>query len=294
MLPTNTVLKLILGSLTAIACGAVVYFVLPMASSNLEYNSKEPIDDKKSQIIKDKSEASDGVKPAIPDARASLSTIPVTHISTPEKVKAVYLSAWVAGNSKYRNPIIKMIDETELNSVVIDIKDSTGKLSFTFTDPDVSRYGAAENRIADIRSLTNLLHQKNIYIIGRVSVFQDPHMTKLKPQWSITKKSDGTVWKDRKGLSFLNPVSEDVHKYIVAIGRGAYAEGFDEINFDEEDKAFVWVLDENQKLKKRYVEVGLEGDIYTEIKDDISETIVTPVNAEDDVQEGFKVRIINE
>ena len=69
---------------------------------------------------------------------------------------------------------------------------------------------------------------------------------------------------------------------------------FDEINFDEEDKAFVWVLDENQKLKKKYVELGLEGDIYTEIKDDISETIVTPVNAEDDVQEGFKVRIINE
>lgn len=232
MLPTNNAPKLILGSLALIACGAVVYFVLPMASSSLEYNSTIPANDKQTQNIKNKSEASTELKSTISDTVVPASTLPVTHISTPEKVKAVYLSAWVAGNTKYRNPIIKMIDETELNSVVIDIKDSTGKLSFPFPDPDVSKYGAAENRIADIRALTHLLHQKNIYIIGRVSVFQDPHMTKLKPQWSITKKSDGTVWKDRKGLSFLNPVNGDVHKYIVAIGRGAYAEGFDEINFD--------------------------------------------------------------
>lgn len=162
----------------------------------------------------------------------NLSTLPITHINTPEKVKAVYISSWVAGNSKYRDPIIKLIDDTELNSIVIDVKDSTGRIGFAVSDPEIAKEGSPENRIRDIRSLTNLLHQKNIYIIGRVSVFQDPFMTKKRPEWAITKKSDGTVWKDRKGLSFLDPANKEVWKYIVSIAHDAYAQGFDEINFD--------------------------------------------------------------
>jgi hypothetical protein len=158
--------------------------------------------------------------------------VPVTHIPTPAVVKAIYSSAWVAGSAKYINPLIKLIDDTELNSIVIDAKDSTGRISFAVSDPTLAAYGSPENRIRDIRALTNELHQKNIYIIGRVAVFQDPFMTKKKPEWAITKKSDGTVWKDRKGLSFLDPANKNVWKYTVTIAREAYADGFDEINFD--------------------------------------------------------------
>lgn len=172
----------------------------------------------------------------IPDINAntevSSSDLPVTHIKTPDKVKAVYVSSWVAGNSKYRDPIIKLIDDTELNSIVIDVKDSTGRISFAVSDPEIAKEGSPENRIRDIRSLTNLLHRKNIYIIGRISVFQDPYMTKKRPEWAITKKSDGTVWKDRKGLSFLDPANKEVWEYTVSIAHDAYAQGFDEINFD--------------------------------------------------------------
>lgn len=159
-------------------------------------------------------------------------SIPVTHIKTPEVVKAIYLSAWVAGNPKYRDPLIKLIDSTELNAIVIDVKDSTGRVSFTTLDESVNKTGSVENRIANIQSLISILHSKNIYTIGRVAVFQDPFMTKLKPEWSITKKSDGTVWKDRKGLSFLDPANKNVWDYTVRVGKVAYAMGFDEINFD--------------------------------------------------------------
>jgi hypothetical protein len=157
---------------------------------------------------------------------------PITHISTPKDVKAVYVSAWTAGTPKYRDHIISMIDSTELNSIVIDVKDSTGKISFEVNDPYLKEFGAEERRIRDIRGLTNILHSKNIYIIGRISVFQDSFMANKKPEWSITKKSDGSVWEDRKGLSFMDPANEDVRKYIVAIAKEAYAVGFDEINFD--------------------------------------------------------------
>ena len=99
-------------------------------------------------------------------------------------------------------------------------------------DPELQKLGTAEKRISNIRDITAELHEKNIYIIGRVAVFQDPYLAKKKPEWAITKKSDGTVWKDRKGLSFLDPANKEVWSYTMAIAREAYSVGFDEINFD--------------------------------------------------------------
>lgn len=154
------------------------------------------------------------------------------HIPTPEVVKALYISSWVAGTKKYRDKIIRLIDETEINAIVIDIKDATGKISFVTDDPHVEGYKNSENRIRDIKSLIATLHKKNIYIIGRISVFQDDFMAHERPHWALKKKSDGLVWKDKKGLSYLNPSHREVLDYTVAIALASYEIGFDEINFD--------------------------------------------------------------
>src|SRR5574344_1995173 len=158
--------------------------------------------------------------------------IPATHIETPDAVKALYMSSWVAGSNDFRNSLIKIIDETELNAVVIDIKDSTGRVSFKINDPEIEKYGSVENRIRNIRNIIETLHAKNIYVIGRISVFQDPYMTKIKPEWAIKRLSDGGVWKDRKGLSFLDPTKKEVHDYTLKIALESYKLGFDEINLD--------------------------------------------------------------
>ncbi len=157
---------------------------------------------------------------------------PVTHISTPNEVRAVYVSAWTAGSAVPRDRIISLIDSTELNSIVIDIKDSTGYISYEVTDPTLKAYGSYQKRIKDIKALTEMLHKKNIYIIGRISTLQDSYMTKKEPSWAITKKSDGGVWKDRKGLSFMDPTNDNVLEYTILMAKEAYSVGFDEINFD--------------------------------------------------------------
>ncbi len=156
----------------------------------------------------------------------------VTHKKIPEAVKAVYVSGWVAGSTKLMNNIINLIDRTELNAIVIDIKDSTGRVSFMTDNPLLNKIGSSEKRISNIKELTNRLHEKNIYIIGRISVFQDPYLTKVKPEWAITRKSDGGIWKDRKGLSFLDPTKKEVHDYTITLAKESYELGFDEINFD--------------------------------------------------------------
>lgn len=214
--------------LALLIAGSFIFFVLPKLKNQIEYNSEE-----NSQKILNSGEIAKKDKIVVPIAEIPvISPIVVTHISTPKAVKAVYISAWVAGSPKYRDTIIKMIDDTELNAIVIDVKDSTGRVSFDMPVPDVQKEGSIEKRISNIRELTNMLHKKNIYIIGRISVFQDPYMTKKHEDWSVTKKSDGTVWKDRKGLSFLDPAKKEVHDYIISIAKGAYEEGFDELNFD--------------------------------------------------------------
>ncbi len=156
----------------------------------------------------------------------------VTHVETPSEVKGVYVSSWVAGSANLFSKIVKMVDTTELNTVVIDIKDSTGKISFDMKNPDITQYKSTEKRIAAPKKLIADLHSKGIYVVGRLTVFQDPYMAKLNPDWAIKTKSTGAVWKDNKGLSFLDPSNEDVWKYIVDIANESYAMGFDEINFD--------------------------------------------------------------
>lgn len=156
----------------------------------------------------------------------------VTHIETPQHVKAVYMTSWVAGTPSIREKLVRLIQETEINSIVIDIKDYSGALSFPFEDPLIKNIGAAENRISDIEEFIGSLHNDGVYVIGRVTVFQDPHLAQLWPDKAVQKASDKSVWKDRKGLSFMDAGSSDVWDYHVAIAKEAYAVGFDEINFD--------------------------------------------------------------
>lgn len=156
----------------------------------------------------------------------------VIHIPTPTPVKAVYMSSWVAASPKPYQHVLDLVEKTEVNAVVLDIKDATGRISFLTNEPLVQQTGSPENRIKDIVGLIQQLHSKNIYVIGRISTFQDPYLTKVKPEWAVMKKSDGTVWKDRKGLSFLDPANTSVWDYTVALAQASYGVGFDEINFD--------------------------------------------------------------
>ncbi|MFH0803615.1 MAG: putative glycoside hydrolase [Candidatus Tagabacteria bacterium] len=153
------------------------------------------------------------------------------HISTPKPVKGIYMTSWVAGTKDWREKLVKLIDETELNSIVIDVKDYSGRISFEVSDPYLKEIGAVEKRIPDVFEFINYLHQKNIYVIARISVFQDAYLVKKRPDLAVKTKS-GTVWKDYKGISWLNPASQEVWDYTIKISKEAEAVGFDELNFD--------------------------------------------------------------
>lgn len=146
-------------------------------------------------------------------------TAKVTHVQTPEHVKAIYMSSWVAGTPSIRERLVKLIDETELNAVVIDVKDNTGVLTW-------------DERAKDIDAFVEELHKKNIYVIARISVFQDPIFSKKYPELAVQNIKTGGMWKDYKGIPWIDTGSQQMWKYVVGVGKEAHTRGFDELNYD--------------------------------------------------------------
>ena len=156
-----------------------------------------------------------------------------THIATPDPVKGIYMTSWVAGTPRLREGLVKIADQTEINSVVIDIKDYSGKIVFSITDnPTLKAFGSEEVRVGDLREFIETLHKKGIYVIGRVAVFQDAYFVKLRPDLAVKNKAGTQTWKDRKGISWIDVGSKEYWDYILMISKEAYSIGFDEINFD--------------------------------------------------------------
>ena len=168
----------------------------------------------------------------VKSAVAEVVPVSASHLETPKEVKGIYISSWVAGTPSIRTKLINLVDTTELNAVIIDIKDSTGVISFPVNDPELKKYAADSTRISDIDSLISELHQKGIYVIGRVATFQDPHMVKDHPELAVKRASDGGVWKDHKGISWIDAGAKANWDYLVLVGKEAYNRGFDEINYD--------------------------------------------------------------
>ena len=157
----------------------------------------------------------------------------VPHQKTPEPLYAIYMSQCVAGTPSFRDVLVKLIDDTALNAVVIDVKDYSGAIGFKTADPRFEDASLTNCGARDMADFILRLHEKNIYVIGRITVFQDPLYTKIHPEQAVQSVSRvGEPWKDYKGLSFVDVSSRDFWDYIATLSKEAYGIGFDELNYD--------------------------------------------------------------
>jgi hypothetical protein len=162
----------------------------------------------------------------------------VTHILTPNPLHAVYFTSWAAGTPSFQKQIFSLLiaTGTQLNSVVIDIKDYTGRIGYVvndprYNDPIIDSIGSAQDRIPNIEQFIAALHAKGVYVIGRIQSFEDPFVVNVHPEWAV-KNVNGTLWKDAGGAYWIDPNNKDAWAYLVAIAKQGYDVGFDEINFD--------------------------------------------------------------
>src|SRR3989344_1225340 len=154
-------------------------------------------------------------------------------VNPPQEARGIYLTGWTAGSSKRVDQLLAFMKERNLNAVVVDIKDYSGYVSYKMNIPSVKESGADKDiRIIAPNALIKKMHDNNIYVIGRVTVFQDPVFAKAHPEWALGSKATGKNWVDHKGLAWLDPAGEGSWAYVAAIGNDALRRGFDEINFD--------------------------------------------------------------
>lgn len=155
----------------------------------------------------------------------------VAHVATPKDVKAVYMSQCAAGTPSFRADLTKLIDTTELNAIVIDIRDYTGYIAFPTDVPSLKEFVSDACGADDMRDFVKSLHDKGIYVIGRITVFQNPAYTKVHPDQAV-QSTKGGVWKDHKGLAFVDVGAKPYWDTVVDLALESYAIGFDELNFD--------------------------------------------------------------
>ncbi len=149
----------------------------------------------------------------------------------PQFVKGIYTTAWMAGSGKWLAQTIDFMSQTGINSLVVDVKDDTGTISYQSKVPLAEAIGSWERKIGDPAKLLETLRQHRIYPIARIVVFKDPYLAKHKPEWAV-QDSSGGLWEDHKGLNWVDPNNKAYWDYIVAIAREAIGLGFQEIQFD--------------------------------------------------------------
>ncbi|WP_055108704.1 putative glycoside hydrolase [Paenibacillus ihumii] len=145
-------------------------------------------------------------------------------------VKGIYVTAYSAGGARM-DQLIDLLDSTELNSMVIDVKDDTGYITYKTDQPKLQELGNPQPFIRDIHALMERLEKHDIYPIARVVVFKDSILAKKHPEYSFVH-NDGSVWSNNKGDSFVNPYSQEVWEYNLEIAKEAAKLGFKEIQFD--------------------------------------------------------------
>ncbi|MDP2676944.1 MAG: putative glycoside hydrolase [bacterium] len=203
---------------------AVILFSAPSKSGSPVYIKQQQTED----VLSESAAAADAIAENNEFKKAVL---PPIYLPTPEPLKAIYMTSWVAGTPSLRKDLVRFIEESEANAIVIDVKDYTGRVAFDTDNEVIIQSGAIEERIPDIQALIRELNDKGIYTIARISVFQDPYFVKIRPDLAV-KTLNGGVWKDRKGITWIDVSAKEYWDYIVHLSRATHAVGFDELNFD--------------------------------------------------------------
>ncbi|HZX45801.1 MAG TPA: putative glycoside hydrolase [Clostridia bacterium] len=149
----------------------------------------------------------------------------------PVKAKGIYLTGYTAGGSRFYE-LLDMVNRTELNAMVIDVKNDDGLVTYKTRNEMALAVGA--NRIVQIKDIEKRmedLKKNGVYAIARIVAFKDARAAGSRPDLAIKTKS-GTVWRDNKGNAWLNPYNRESWEYILDVAKEAVEYGFDEIQFD--------------------------------------------------------------
>lgn len=146
----------------------------------------------------------------------------------PEMLKAVHIGGEAA--QKSWSAFLRMVERTELNAVMIDLKDESGAVFFDTANEIARSIGAVDVRY-DLADLIGSAHQVNAYVIGRIVAFQDPLAAVRSPEWAVWNTAIDAPY-EANGQYFLDPTDPGAQAYALELAAEACELGVDEIQFD--------------------------------------------------------------
>ena len=155
----------------------------------------------------------------------------------PNPIHATYMTYFAIGGDDYRQELFNLLDKTEINAVVVDIKGDYGLLSYKSRVPLAEQIGANANpTIDDLEDVLSALHQHGAYVIGRIVVFKDTVLAhngqKAGVDVGVRDRRTGDLWVDGEKLSWVDPFQPAAWDYNTALAQEAIQRGFDEVQFD--------------------------------------------------------------
>lgn len=152
--------------------------------------------------------------------------------SNNKTVKAVYFTSYSASSERKIKELINIASTTEINAVVIDVNNFSGTLAYDSEISAVNEYNLDSQKINNIESLVDRLHENDIYVIARLVVFQNTALAKARPDFALLSSSTKDIWYDSAEQGWLDPASEEARRFIVEVSKEVFSFGFDEVNYD--------------------------------------------------------------
>ncbi|AHG91873.1 Putative glycosyl hydrolase domain DUF4015 [Gemmatirosa kalamazoonensis] len=145
-------------------------------------------------------------------------------------IRALYVNRFAAQSRKRMPHFIALADSTEINALVIDMKDEFG-LNYHSADPKFAQNAGTMGKVRDVKAMLDTLKAHGILPIARIVVFKDSVTALLHPEWSI-RREDGSIWRDKKGTPWVNPYHRELWDYNIGVAEELARMGFGEIQFD--------------------------------------------------------------
>ncbi|HSI99857.1 MAG TPA: putative glycoside hydrolase [Patescibacteria group bacterium] len=149
------------------------------------------------------------------------------------EARALYAPAAVFEAPGRLDAMLALLDRTEANALVIDVKETDGRLFYATDLPEATEVGAVrEAPIFDLEELLPALRERGIYTIARVVVMKDNTLAAARPELAVMNTATGEPWRDNIGGAWLDPSAPGVAEYVAAIAGDLAAKGFDEVQLD--------------------------------------------------------------
>lgn len=127
--------------------------------------------------------------------------------------------------------IDRLTSNTEINTVVVEVKTDNGQVSSQMATPAAQQAHAAVDGV-DVRAFVQKLHDRGLYVVGRFVVYRDPILVRAHPEYALVRLDNGQTYQDEEGERWIDAFREEVWQYNLDLAERTAQLGIDEIQFD--------------------------------------------------------------